>query len=139
MATAQGTTNSADLDGMVYLPRYDNNNGCAYPHSCVVGPRQVVSAYDVNDGANALRTYSVKYRDGRFDYGGRGFLGFGARIVLDGGTNGGVADFYDNVTKYTWSSSPYGAYAYPYLGTPKRSLFWTPGGVFENQLEITLS
>ncbi|MBK9260189.1 MAG: hypothetical protein IPM54_10175 [Polyangiaceae bacterium] len=48
--------------------------------------------------SGGVRRFGVKYRDGRYDRRGHGFLGFGARIVTDLDTNAGTATFYDNVT-----------------------------------------
>ena len=42
------------------------------------------------------RHFGVRYRDGRYHRLGRGFLGFGERIVTDLDTGAGTADFYDN-------------------------------------------
>ena len=55
----------------------------ANPLRCVVGPRQVVREYGVNNGANRLRRFRVQYRDGRYDRRGRGFLGYSATITTD--------------------------------------------------------
>ncbi|KYF59822.1 hypothetical protein BE04_50915 [Sorangium cellulosum] len=71
---------------------------CAYPLRCALGPRAVVSGYTLNNGANAERRYEVAYRNGRYHRLGRGFLGFGKRIVRDLDTGAGTVEFYDNVT-----------------------------------------
>src|SRR5262249_2667789 len=55
------------MESALYLSRADASNGCAYPRTCVVGPRRVVRGYSVNNGADGLRSFSVRYRDGRFD------------------------------------------------------------------------
>jgi RHS repeat-associated protein len=73
----------------------------------------------VANGRNEARTMFVKYRDGRFHRRGRGSLGFGERIVLDGNTAAGSAEFFDNVTHDEgWD-------AYPYAGQVVRSWAWT--------------
>ncbi|KYG00646.1 hypothetical protein BE21_57205 [Sorangium cellulosum] len=71
---------------------------CAYPLRCALGPRAVVSGYTLNNGANAERRFEVAYRNGRYHRLGRGFLGFGKRIVHDLDTGSGTVEFYDNVT-----------------------------------------
>ncbi|APR85499.1 Rhs family protein [Minicystis rosea] len=116
-------------ENMTYLPRFDAGNDCAFPRSCVVGARRVVSKYTFNNGANVPRTFFVRYRDGRLDHLGHGFLGFGARIVIDGNTSAGSAEFYDNITYDATFAT------YPYAGHLVRSWAWTPGMV--DQVEVT--
>ena len=88
-------------EGESYAAHADAANDCAYPRTCAVGPRRVVTGYALNNGADSLRHFEVRYRDGRYDRLGRGFLGFGARIVTDLDTRAGTADFYDNRTEAT--------------------------------------
>ena len=55
---------------------------CAYPLACVVGGRAVVASYALANGdsvegqAPSTSNYAMRYRDGRFDRLGRGWLGF---------------------------------------------------------------
>ena len=93
---------------------------CDYPVRCVVGPRTVVSGYEINNGADMPRQFQVVYRNGRYHRLGRGFLGFGARIVRDLGTGGGSADFYDNTT-YDG-----GFRAFPFAGRVAATWRWNP-------------
>jgi hypothetical protein len=86
------------LEHDAYLSHADPANGCAYPIRCAVGPRRQVVAYTTNNGADSPRHFAVRYRDGRYHRLGRGFLGFGERIVTDLDTGAGTADFYDNQT-----------------------------------------
>ena len=81
-----------------YLAHADAANDCAYPRRCAVGPRRLVTAYETNNGADGARRFSLRYRDGRYHRLGRGFLGFGERLLTDLDTGAGVADFYDNLT-----------------------------------------
>jgi hypothetical protein len=81
-----------------YLARADAANDCAYPRRCAVGPRRLVTAYETNNGADGARRFALRYRDGRYHRLGRGFLGFGERLLTDLDTGAGVADFYDNLT-----------------------------------------
>ena len=82
-----------------YLPLDQaDESQCAYPVRCVVGPRRVVSGYTLNNGADQPRRFQVAYRHGRYHRLGRGWLGFGARIVRDLDTGSGSADFHDNTT-----------------------------------------
>src|SRR5215468_2255881 len=86
------------LEGYPYLSHADPANGCAYPIACAVGSHRVVTGYTLNNGADGQRHFGVRYRDGRYHRLGRGFLGFGERIVTDLDTLAGTAAFYDNVT-----------------------------------------
>ncbi|MEO8552575.1 MAG: VCBS repeat-containing protein, partial [Kofleriaceae bacterium] len=99
MTAAGGPAGETDAtnEGLLYLSRWDAANTCTYPRRCVVGPRRVVSGFTLNNGMDGKRNYDVKYRDGRSESGGRGFLGFGARIVIDRETGAGDASFYDNL------------------------------------------
>jgi YD repeat-containing protein len=82
-----------------YLPRDHAPEGaCAYPIRCVVGPRRVVSGYQLNTGKDKPRSFQVAYRNGRFDRLGGRSLGFGMRIVRDLDTGSGTAELFDNET-----------------------------------------
>jgi RHS repeat-associated protein len=119
-AITKGIAPSAqDYESLPYISRADPDNDCAYPRGCVTGPERVVASYAVANGRNEARTMFVKYRDGRFHRRGRGSLGFGERIVLDGNTAAGSAEFFDNVTHDEgWD-------AYPYAGQVVRSWAWS--------------
>ena len=84
----------ATTDDYDYLARGPLAPACVYPLRCVVGPRPVVRAYDVNTGADALRRFRVQYRGGRYDRRGRGFLGFQAKITTELDTASGTLDLY---------------------------------------------
>ncbi|KYF88288.1 hypothetical protein BE20_23450 [Sorangium cellulosum] len=58
----------------------------------------MVSAYALNNGADRPRRFEVSYRDGRYHRLGRGFLGFGERLVTDLDTGAATLDVYDHVT-----------------------------------------
>lgn len=103
-----------------YLPRSDLGNGCDYPRACVVGAKRVVNGYTINDGMNQPRIFWVGYRDGRYHQLGRGWLGFGSRIITDLDTSASVEDFYDNLT-YNDTF-----YTYPYVGQSVRQWKWNP-------------
>ncbi|MEO7330217.1 MAG: type IV secretion protein Rhs, partial [Minicystis sp.] len=107
--------------GALYLSRDDAANDCAYPKRCAVGSRRVVSAYATNNGADGLRHFALRYRDGRYDRLGNGFLGFGERMVTDLDTGAGVADFYDN---RTFDAD---LRAYPFAGQVQHEWRWYPG------------
>ncbi|MEO7329303.1 MAG: FG-GAP-like repeat-containing protein, partial [Minicystis sp.] len=104
-----------------YLARADEKNGCAYPRTCAVGSHRVVSAYATNNGADGVRRFALRYRDGRYDRLGNGFLGFGERLVTDLDTGAGVADFYDN---QTFDAD---LRAYPFVGQVAHEWRWYPG------------
>jgi hypothetical protein len=53
---------SSEAESETYLPRTDSLNGCAYPRTCVVGSKRVVSSYTLNNGQNQARTFSVGCR-----------------------------------------------------------------------------
>jgi hypothetical protein len=105
----------------LYLARSDPANGCAYPRSCAVGPRRVVSGYALNNGADRRRRFEVRYRDGRYHRLGRGVLGFGKRIVADLDTGATTEDLYDNVT------FDEGFRDNPFAGQVERHRRWAPG------------
>ncbi len=89
---------SPDAEAMTYLSRSDPSNDCLYPRACVVGSARVVSSYQINNGQNQVRNFSVRYRDARYHRLGRGSLGFGARMVTDDDAGSGSVEFYDNRT-----------------------------------------
>ncbi|HLM71735.1 MAG TPA: SpvB/TcaC N-terminal domain-containing protein, partial [Polyangiaceae bacterium] len=109
------------LESALYLSRASASNDCAYPRRCAVGPRRVVSGYAVNDGSGGVQRFSVRYRDGRYDRRGLGFLYFGERIVTDLDTLAGTADFFDNVTFDADLK------VYPFAGQVKKQWRWSPG------------
>lgn len=119
-----------------YLPRHDGTEGeCAYPIRCVVGPRRVVSGYVLNNGADHPRHFQVAWRNGRYHRLGRGFLGFGERIVRDLDTGAGTAEFYDNATYDADLET------FPYAGTVVREWRWNPslpqeGATGEQPIEL---
>ncbi len=78
--------------------------------------------YAVNDGQNGVRRFGVRYRDGRYDRRGFGFLGFGERIVTDLDTNAGTATFYDNVTLAKVGERD----VYPFANQMHRQWRWAP-------------
>jgi RHS repeat-associated protein len=127
---------SPERDSLPYIARSDPQNGCAYPRACVVGPARVVESYALANGRNEARTFFVKYRDGRYHRRGRGFLGFGERLVIDGNTAAGSADFFDNLTHEAgWD-------AYPYAGQAVRSWAWTtakPSRLDPGRVEVTFT
>ncbi|WP_437967625.1 RHS repeat-associated core domain-containing protein [Sorangium sp. So ce260] len=107
-----------------YLPRYDSgepgDDACDYPVRCALGPRRVVSSYQLNSGADRMRTFQVAYRNGKYHRLGRGFLGFGARIVRDVDSGAGSAEFFDNVTFDPSDGS------FPLVGQAVREWRWNP-------------
>src|SRR6185503_3987254 len=68
-----------------------------------------------------LRHFQVRYRDGRYHRLGRGFLGFGERVIRDLDTGAGTAEFFDNVTFDPDFN------AFPYAGQRMRAWRWNPG------------
>ncbi|MFT3765275.1 MAG: FG-GAP-like repeat-containing protein [Minicystis sp.] len=118
--TAGLKAGSAEREKVGYIARHDPANGCDYPVHCVAGPRRVVQRYGRSNGADRLRRFAIKYRDGRFHRLGRGFLGFGERIVRDLDTGAGTVERYDNVT-YDPDLK-----AFPYAGHVAREERYTP-------------
>jgi RHS repeat-associated protein len=109
------------MESALYLSRSDPANDCNYPRRCAVGPRRVVSGYELNDGADGVRRFQVRYRDGRYHQLGLGFLGFSERIVTDLDTLAGSADFYDN--RFFDEDLK----AFPLSGQVERQWRWAPG------------
>ncbi|MGK3959481.1 RHS repeat-associated core domain-containing protein [Sorangium sp. So ce118] len=105
----------------LYLARSGAADECGYPRRCVVGPRRVVSAYALNNGADRPRRFEVSYRDGRYHRLGRGFLGFGERIVTDLDTGAVAIDGYDHVTFDEELQ------VFPFAGNVQRTWRWAPG------------
>ena len=123
-------------DDLTYVAHEDPANDCVYPRACVVGPERVVRSYTINNGQNEKRQFYVKYRDGRYDRRGRGFLGFGERILIDGDTAGGVAESYDNLTYDATFDT------YPFAGQVVRSRSWSatrPHWLDPGQVEMTFT
>jgi RHS repeat-associated protein len=89
---------SAAAEKYSYVSQLDDNDLCVYPRHCAVGPRRIVTSYTLNNGANRMRPFSVRYRDGRFHRLGRGFLGFGSRVVVDEATQGAREEVFDTRT-----------------------------------------
>ncbi|XWJ68823.1 RHS repeat-associated core domain-containing protein [Sorangium cellulosum] len=105
----------------LYLARSGAADDCGHPRRCVVGPRRVVTAYALNNGADRQRRFEVSYRDGRYHRLGRGFLGFGERIVTDLDTGATTMDVYDHVT-YDDELQ-----VFPFAGRVMRTWHWAPG------------
>ncbi|WP_437829842.1 RHS repeat-associated core domain-containing protein [Sorangium sp. So ce1153] len=105
----------------LYLARSGAADDCGYPRRCAVGPRRVVSAYALNNGADRPRRFEVSYRDGRYHRLGRGFLGFGERIVTDLDTGAVTIDGYDHVTFDEELQ------VFPFAGHVQRTWRWAPG------------
>ena len=109
------------LESDLYLSHADATNTCNYPRTCAVGPRRVVSGYTTNNGADGVRHFGLRYRDGRYHRLGRGFLGFEERIVNDLDTLAGTADFYDNSTFTS------GLNVFPFVGQVQHEWVLEPG------------
>ncbi|XXY49986.1 RHS repeat-associated core domain-containing protein [Sorangium sp. So ce269] len=108
-------------ESALYRARSGAADDCGYPRRCVVGPRRVVSAYALNNGADRPRRFEVGYRDGRYHRLGRGFLGFGERIVTDLDTGAVTIDAYDHVTFDEELQ------VFPFAGHVQRTWHWAPG------------
>jgi RHS repeat-associated protein len=128
---------SAAARNDTYLPRSNLAQpleDCDYPRTCVVGPRRVVKSYELNNGQNQPRKFSTRYRNGRADRLGRGFLGFGTVIITDEDGHSGHADLYDTATKDATVSNkspellqPFPIEMFPYTGQVASSLSWVLG------------
>ncbi|MFI5298466.1 MAG: RHS repeat-associated core domain-containing protein [Polyangiales bacterium] len=112
--------------------------GCHYPEKCVVGNRQVVSQYTAADGQGGARTYAMRYRDGRSDELGRGWLGFGEVVTLDVTNENqghhGHAEFFDNDTRETIAGA---TDVYPFAHRVSSTIDWDPGPTPLAQVEVT--
>ena len=111
---------SSAAESETYLPRTDALNTCAYPRTCVVGSKRVVSAYTLNNGQNQARAFTMRYRDGRAHRLGRGFLGFGTVLTTEDSQRAGRAEAYDNVTFDDQLNT------FPFTGALVRSWSWVP-------------
>ncbi|AUX30840.1 MULTISPECIES: RHS repeat-associated core domain-containing protein [Sorangium] len=120
VATGDGAADPA-REGPLYVARSGAADDCGYPRRCVVGPRRVVSAYAVNNGTDRPRRFEVSYRNGRYHRLGRGFLGFGERIVTDLDTGAATLDVYDHATFDD------DLQVFPFAGSVQRTWRWAPG------------
>jgi hypothetical protein len=109
--------------------------GCAYPLRCVVGPRQVVREYAINNGADKARSSRVQYRGGRYDRRGRGFLGFQAKITTDLATGSGTIERYGDAVEVDVGK----AKTYPEAGQLQEEIRWTPNPRPQDPKRVELS
>ncbi len=123
---------SPDAEAMTYLSRSDPSNDCLYPRACVVGSARVVSSYQLNNGENQIRNFSVRYRDARYHRLGRGSLGFGARMVTDDDAGSGSVEFYDN---RTWDPV---LRTYPFDGQVVESWNWARASTQQKATQFEL-
>jgi RHS repeat-associated protein len=129
-----------------YNPHSNVSNSCEYPRRCVVGTRQVVSGYSLADGQGSMRSYSMRYRDGRIDELGRGWLGFGEidrlDVTFENQGHSGQARFFDNSTLQNVAGAAPVA-VYPYAGQVVKTVSWSPGaqtpGAPPAQVEATFA
>ncbi|WP_437738772.1 RHS repeat-associated core domain-containing protein [Sorangium sp. So ce1335] len=119
--TSGSATEEPGRRSALYLARSGAADDCGYPRRCVAGPRRVVSAYALNNGADRPRRFEVGYRDGRYHRLGRGFLGFGERIVTDLDTGAVTIDVYDHVTFDDELE------VFPFAGRIQKTWRWAPG------------
>lgn len=134
--TSGGAEEDPDRRSALYVARSGAADDCGYPRRCVVGPRRVVSAYALNNGADRARRFEVGYRDGRYHRLGRGFLGFGERIVMDLDTGAVTIDVYDHVTFDDELQ------VFPFAGSVQRTWRGAPGLASQprpEQIELSFS
>ncbi len=129
------TTPSAAEDGYDYVTKGWFAPSCAYPLRCVVGPRQVVSGYSQNNGADKLRRARVQYRGGRYDRRGRGFLGFHSKITTDLDTGAGTLEVYSDAVEVVVGTVK----TYPEAGQLRETIRWTPNPRPQDPDRIELS
>ncbi|WP_170300498.1 RHS repeat-associated core domain-containing protein [Myxococcus fulvus] len=96
---------------------------CTYPQYCGTRGMWVVGSYETDSGQGDVpelpfRKYDVSYAEGRTDLRGRGWLGFGRRVVTDTATNATTTTVYDNVTRT--------GTLYLHAGSPKSETVSTP-------------
>ncbi len=114
--------NDPKKESYLYLSHADPTNNCTYPRHCAVGGKRVVREYATNDGQGGRRRFGLRYRDGRHDRLGYGFLGFGERTLTDVATGATTATFYDNETIVNVGKR----YVYPFAGKMKSQWRWAP-------------
>src|SRR5262249_25700190 len=96
------------LTSALYVSHADAQNDCTYPRRCLANPRRVVSSYQLNNGDDKPRTFHVRYRDGRAQQRGWGWLGFGSKIETDDDTGVVTETTYDNrVAQPIWNDFPF--------------------------------
>ncbi len=120
-----------------YLSHADPNNNCDYPRRCAVGARRVVREYATNDGQGGVRRFGLRYRDGRYDRRGYGFLGFDERLLTDLDTGATTATFYDNNSIVKVGERD----VYPFAGQLAQQWRWAPALPNEpnpNRVELAL-
>ncbi|HRI67383.1 MAG TPA: RHS repeat-associated core domain-containing protein [Polyangium sp.] len=106
-----------------YVSLSDPSNPCDYPRHCAVGSRRVVSEYALADGNGGVRRFGLRYRDGRYDRRGFGFLGFGKRYLTDLDTGATTLDIYDNEMTVKIGERD----VYPLIGQVVEQWHWAPG------------
>ncbi len=117
-----GYVSVAEEQGYRYVayPEWAGISACEYPVRCVVGARAVTGGYNVNNGTGKLRHFDVRYRGGRYDKRGRGFLGFDQLITTDVDAGTGVMDVYDVTSEVNVSTVK----IYPYAGQLEGQYRW---------------
>ena len=114
--------NDPNKESHFYLSHVDPTNDCTYPRRCAVGAKHVVREYATNDGQGGQRRFGLRYRDGRYDRRGYGFLGFGERILTDLDTGATTATSYNNETVLHIGQRK----VYPFAGKLKSQWRWAP-------------
>lgn len=90
--------NAPEVAEAPYRARYDAENTCEYPRACSLSFSSIVSEYRLNNGKSQPRRFTLQYRDGRQDRAGRGFLGFGSRLLRDRDSGATTVEWFDNQT-----------------------------------------
>ncbi|MEO8551434.1 MAG: SpvB/TcaC N-terminal domain-containing protein, partial [Kofleriaceae bacterium] len=121
--TTDQSETDASSEARLYLSRSDSANTCQFPRLCAASSHRVVRHYELNNGADVKRNFDLRYRDGRLDLAGGGWLGFGRRFLIDTDTGTGTSDTYDN---QTWLLGNGAALRYPYAGLVREERAWTP-------------
>ncbi|WP_052376710.1 FG-GAP-like repeat-containing protein, partial [Chondromyces apiculatus] len=124
-ATTASSTSAPPAESRSYLAGRTSSAPCEYPVRCVVGPKQVVTGYQLDAGVAEPRHFQVVYRDGRYHRLGLGFLGFRTRIVRDLDKGSGIVETYDNRT-YDG-----GLHAFPFAGQIVNEVRYTPSLSFD--------
>jgi RHS repeat-associated protein len=113
-----------------YRPLTDPNvytlgTGCAYPARCLTGTMQLVAEHQESNGISpsGMRQYRYRYRDGRVNLRGRGWIGFASRTVRDEQTGMERTTRYDVTTQ-----EGNGVYAYAQVPLQEEVLVPLAGG-----------
>jgi RHS repeat-associated protein len=106
---------------------------CAYPSYCVPAPVWVVQQQTLDAAGPSPRAFEYRYQDSRSDLLGRGWLGFGKRIVSEVATGVESEEQFDNATRSAIgfarpvpNANFVELFAYPFAGKTTKTITRVP-------------